>query len=89
MSNSFARPLTRAFDGETLPLHCLIKSVTSIFNFSARSGNVRDCLADGSAPNTHKWAIHDSYKASGDSSCRFRVGISVSLVEAPPAVKEW
>jgi hypothetical protein len=46
-------------------------------------------LADGLAPNTHKWAVHDSYKASGDSSCRLRVGISVSLVEAPPAVKEW
>jgi hypothetical protein len=36
-----------------------------------------------------QWAVHDSYKASGDSSCRLRVGISVSLVEAPHAVKEW
>jgi hypothetical protein len=33
-------------------------------------------LADGLAPK-------------GDSSCRLRVGISVNLVEAPPAVKEW
>ncbi len=45
MSSSFARSLTRASDGETLPLHCRITSVTSIFNFSARATNVRNCLA--------------------------------------------
>ena len=45
MASSFARPLTRALDGEALPLHWRIRSVTSIFSFSARSANVRNCLA--------------------------------------------
>ena len=44
MSSFRAKPLTRALDGGALPLHYRIRSVTSIFNFSARSANVRNCL---------------------------------------------
>jgi hypothetical protein len=44
-------------------------------------------LADGPAPNTHKWTVHDSYKASGDSQCRVRVGISVSQSRLLPLWK--
>ena len=45
MPNSLATPLTKAFDGGAWPLHCRIRSVTSIFSFSARSGNVRIFVA--------------------------------------------
>jgi hypothetical protein len=44
ISSSRANPFINALDGDAFPLHSLINWCTSIFNFSARSVKVRECL---------------------------------------------
>ncbi len=41
----------------SFPLHCRIRSTTSIFSFSARSANVRNCLAQVAPMQVENWYI--------------------------------
>jgi DNA-binding NarL/FixJ family response regulator len=60
MSSSRAKPLTKHLDGGALALHWRMRSVTSIFSFSARFGKVRICLAQ---------ALPDDFAGFRDAIC--------------------